>query len=174
MTASRSYITLITVLVLSLGTIILAWGFQLIGGYLPCALCYQQRWPYYATILIALALVAMARGANQAVILRWGLLLLAVIMAVSVGLGVHHAGVEWGWWAGPTSCAGGAGFADPNSVLPDLTRGRVVSCTEAQWRLFGISFAGYNALISLVIAAIALCGALLSRAPDQGSNSVSQ
>jgi disulfide bond formation protein DsbB len=33
-----------------------------------------------------------------------------------------------------------------------------VPCDAAAWRLFGISLAGYNALISLALAALALWG----------------
>ncbi|MGF7160974.1 disulfide bond formation protein DsbB [Rhodoligotrophos appendicifer] len=160
MIESPSYRALVVVFALTVATIVAAWGFQVIGGYIPCALCYRQRWPYYIVAILALLLMLVIRSTGNGAWLRWGLLVLAGVMIVSAGLGIHHAGVEWTWWAGPAECSGGGGFANPDSVLPDLTRGRVVSCTEAQWRLFGISFAGYNALISAVIALVALWGFL--------------
>ena len=147
-------------LALTILTIAAAWGFQLIGGYMPCPLCYRQRWPYYAAIVLGLALMPIARKSEHTAALRFGLFAFAAIMLVSFALGLHHAGVEWGWWPGPDSCAAGPSLGRSGSILPDLSHPQVVSCTEAQWRLFGLSFAGYNALISLLIAAIAAFGAL--------------
>jgi disulfide bond formation protein DsbB len=73
-------------------------------------------------------------------------------------IGVFHAGVEWGWWEGPTACSG-LGF-DP-AALDNPDAFRVVRCDVAAWRLAGISMAGYNALISFGTAC--LCTALLTR-----------
>ena len=49
------------------------------------------------------------------------------------------------------------------SLLDQLNAIHVVPCDKAAWRFLGISLAGYNALISLALAAIAGCG-LLGRA----------
>jgi disulfide bond formation protein DsbB len=91
---------------------------------------------------------------------RWARLalgVLALIFLASAGLGIHHAGVEWGWWAGPTDCAGApapvqSGVGD---FLNQLQTTRVVSCTEAAWRFLGLSLAGWNVLISLGLVAVA-------------------
>ena len=45
------------------------------------------------------------------------------------------------------------------NMLNALRSTRVVSCTEASWRMFGLSFAGWNAVISAGIAVLALAGA---------------
>ena len=38
-----------------------ALGFQHIGGYIPCKLCYEQRMPYYVGVpLMAVALLSSA------------------------------------------------------------------------------------------------------------------
>ncbi len=88
------------------------------------------------------------------------LYLLALILVVSAGLGIYHAGVEWGFWQGPTSCAAGAPSSAPiGNILESLGKVRAVPCNEAAWRLFGISLAGYNALISAFAALIAIAGA---------------
>ncbi len=157
-TQSRSCTAALLVLLLTSATIIGAFGFQYIGGYEPCELCYRQRTPYYAAIpLTALLLGLCVQGQKQHLV-RIGLVLAALLMLVSAGLGIHHAGVEWGWWPGPDSCSGGAGLSS-GSVLPDLDKARVVSCTEVQWRMFGLSFAGWNGVISLCAVVIALWGA---------------
>ena len=129
-----------------------AWAFQILGGYAPCPLCLQQRWPYYATIPIAFLLL----WANGGRVLRAGLLLIALIMLAGALLAVYHAGIEWRWWHGPQACSGGAGLT---GTLPDLSNLRVVLCDKAALRILGLSLAGWNALISLLIAGIALATA---------------
>jgi disulfide bond formation protein DsbB len=137
-----------------------AWYFQYQLGYVPCPLCYQQRIPYYFAIPLGLLLAAFAFYEGSRQILRLGLYLLAAILAVSVGMGVYHAGVEWSFWQGPTSCAAGAPSTAPiGNILEAIRNVRVVPCNEAAWRLFGISLAGYNALISAFAAIVAFAGA---------------
>jgi disulfide bond formation protein DsbB len=149
----------------ALATILGAWGFQLIGGYVPCPLCLDQRIPYYIGVPVALlAVIAAMTGRRQ--MTRLLLLAVAAIFAWSAYKGAFHAGVEWEWWAGPTSCAGGAvaPVTPGGNLLAALTEGaRPVSCTEASWRFpnaeWGLSFAGWNAVISAAIVVGALVGA---------------
>lgn len=141
-----------TVLAVAGATLAGALASENLFGLLPCKLCLQQRWPYYIGVPLAAATV-MASGRW----LRVGLLGLALLFAVSAGLGSYHAGVEWGLFAGPTDCDGGAAPV-PGSMghfLQTLERARVVSCTEAAWRMLGLSLAGWNALISLGLAGLA-------------------
>jgi disulfide bond formation protein DsbB len=121
-------------------------------GYVPCKLCLIQRNPYY--IAIPLALVAALLPPRWT---RAGLWLLALVFIVSAGLGAYHSGVEWGFFAGPSDCGGGAGQGAGNvgDFLNQLQSTRVVSCTEAAWRFLGLSLAGWNVLISLALAALA-------------------
>jgi disulfide bond formation protein DsbB len=146
------------VFLLTTVTIAGAWGFELIGGYKPCALCYQQRIPYYVIVPFSFMLFVLCATGNHMRLVRYGLIACTLVMLISAGLGINHAGVEWGWWPGPSECTGGAGLSS-GSVLPDLDTARVVNCGEVQWQLFGLSFAGWNAVISLIAALIALWGA---------------
>ncbi|MEM1046234.1 MAG: disulfide bond formation protein B [Pseudomonadota bacterium] len=142
-------------------TIAAAWGFQLIGGYLPCKLCLEQRHPYYAALpLAAVALAGFYLGWGRTI--RASLLLLAgAAMLYGAGLGVYQAGAEWAFWPGPADCGStGDGAASINDLMSQLQSTRLVSCTEASWRMFGLSFAGWNAVASTVLALVALAGAL--------------
>jgi disulfide bond formation protein DsbB len=138
-----------------------ALGFQHIGGYIPCKLCYEQRIPYYAGVpLMAVALVSALAGLPSW-LTRLLLLAGAVLMAYSLYLGIHHAGIEWGWWAGPTDCAvvvppasGGSG-----GVLDQIDQVVPPSCDRASIRVLGLSFAGWNAVASLALMLVALRGA---------------
>jgi disulfide bond formation protein DsbB len=137
-----------------------AWYFQYQLGYVPCPLCYQQRIPYYFAIPLGLAVGALALYGGKKQLVRYGLYLLALVLAVSVAMGAYHAGVEWGFWQGPTSCSAGAPSSAPlGNILESIRNVRVVPCNEAAWRLFGISLAGYNALISALAALVAFVGA---------------
>ncbi|MBD8892149.1 disulfide bond formation protein B [Roseibium litorale] len=145
-----------------LAAISTAWGFQLIGGYVPCKLCLEQRVPYYAGLPLAfLSLIALFAGRKGIAIVL--LLIVAAAFAYGSGLGVYQAGAEWQFWAGPSDCGGGsAGPANAANMLQALQTIRVVSCTEASWRLFGLSFAGWNAVASAGVAVLALIGAVLA------------
>jgi disulfide bond formation protein DsbB len=91
-------------------------------------------------------------------------------MAASALLGVYHSGVEWGWWPGPPVCTVGGGLS---GGLPDLNTAKVIRCDEAQWRFLGLSFAGWNVVVSLALVALCLWSLRLPAAP-QGSRTVSQ
>lgn len=120
-----------------------AFGFQHIGGLLPCKMCLWQRWPHAAAILIgALILLGGPR------LLAWAGALAA---ATTGAIGVYHAGVEWGLWPGPSSCSGaGAGLGGLSGADLLSTEGpaALVMCDEVVWQLAGLSMAGWNALLS--------------------------
>jgi disulfide bond formation protein DsbB len=153
------------VLVLGLATILGAWGFQIVGGYIPCALCLQQRVAYYVGLPLALVALVLALSGAKSVIVRGLLLLVALAFAVNVFIGVYQAGAEWGLWPGPASCGATSGGGGSGSLLEQIQHIRVVSCTEASWRFLFLSFAGWNAVISAVLFLIALLGAFRRTEP---------
>lgn len=153
-----------------LATIATAWGFQLVGGFIPCKLCLEQRIPYYAGLPVALvSLVLMRQG--RTVPAGVALLTVAAIFAYGAGLGAYQAGAEWQFWDGPNDCGGGAvSPASAANMLQALQTSRIVSCTEASWRLFGLSFAGWNALAASGLAILAFVSAvLLNRGEKTGT-----
>src|SRR6266566_6867227 len=133
-----------------------AWFFQLVLDIRPCPLCLEQRYAYYLAVpLGALIAVAAARDAPRAV-LYVGLAILAAAALGNAWLGAYHAGVEWGFWKGPTDCTGPVGnLGSAGNLLERLDSVKVIRCDEVQWRFLGLSLAGYNVLISLLMAAIA-------------------
>ncbi|ORE95606.1 hypothetical protein ATO13_02070 [Stappia sp. 22II-S9-Z10] len=155
-------------LVLMLGAIAAVWAFQF-AGYMPCPLCLQQRIGYYIAIPLALAALLTAKRAPA--MARLLALAAAVAVAWSAGLGVYHAGAEWGFWPGPSTCAGGGDeiFNNPGGLLGALDQEVIVSCTEVQGRFLGLSFAGWNVLSAgtsaLLLALAALLGGRTARAP---------
>lgn len=135
----------------TLAVILGAFVFQAIGIE-PCELCYVQRWPYYLALpVMALVLIFWKKLPHR---LRLGLTaLLMLTFIVSMFLGGYHAGVEYGFWPGPTSCTtagGGLSFDDLNKINDTS----IVFCDEVQFEIFGISLAGFNVLSSIFIAAV--------------------
>jgi disulfide bond formation protein DsbB len=136
-----------------------AWFFQLVLDIRPCPLCLEQRYAYYLVIpLGALTALAAGRHAPRTVV-GAGLAILAIAALGNAVLGTYHAGVEWGFWQGPTDCTGPIGnLGSAGSLLQRLDTIKVIRCDEVQWRFLGLSLAGYNVLISLLMAAIAAWG----------------
>ena len=143
--------SLLIIFIVSLLTIIGALIFQW-AGYEPCPLCLMQRWAYYAVIPLSLVIAGIAT--TNAGVARWGLLLLALILIANSIFGIYHAGAEWKFWPGPSTCGGSLGDG-----LPTLTNDPVVRCDEAAIRILGLSLAGWNAVICAALAAVALRGA---------------
>lgn len=133
-------------------TILVALGFEHLGGYKPCPLCLQQRYAYYLAIPLAfVALVALASGRK---VLAASLFMLASLAFLgNAALGVYHAGAEWKFWPGPDTCGGALEPLRP--LVGDLKREaaatRVIRCDEAPWRLVGLSFAGWNVVVSMLL-----------------------
>jgi disulfide bond formation protein DsbB len=147
----------------ALAGILSALAFQHLGGYVPCALCYMQRYAYYAGVPLAAGSFLLARS-GQSGIAALLLALCGLGFAINAGIGVYHSGVEWKWWEGPTSCGGGDFSAVGGNLLEALEGAKAVSCSEAPWRLLGLSFAGWNVVISAGIALVAFLGVRRRRA----------
>lgn len=138
--------------VVGLLTILAALASQVIGGLVPCELCLEQRWPYYYGLPLLLAVLLTW---NRLPLTVW-YVAMAIVTAIFLWgtyMGAFHAGVEWGFWPGPTACTGVGEAMDFNS-LNNMTP--VIGCDVVQFRLAGISLAGFNALISLAIVGLLL------------------
>jgi disulfide bond formation protein DsbB len=135
-------------LMVALAAILTALGFEYIGGHAPCPLCLTERYAYYVGVpLLFAALVALAGG--HPVIAAAGFFLVALAFLANMGVGAYHAGAEWGFWPGPSTCSGALQpLGSPADLLKGLKTVTVIRCDQAGWRLFGLSFAGWNAVIS--------------------------
>jgi disulfide bond formation protein DsbB len=149
-------------LVVAAATIVAALGFEHLGGYLPCPLCLEQRYAYYAGVpVLFAALVVLSAGHRRTAALLFALVALAFL--ANAGLGVYHAGAEWRFWPGPDSCAGAQEITTSAGGLLDvLPNTNVIRCDEAAWRFAGISLAGWNVVVSIAVAALSLRAAAAS------------
>ena len=156
----------LTVLAATAGVLGAALMFQFIGGLAPCPMCLWQRWPYVA----GMALAALALLAWRA--LGRPLLALGVpTFLIGAALGAYHAGVEWRWWPGPTSCSApiSPGDLSTDELLAQIMATPIVRCDEIVWQFLGLSMAGWNAVISLGLA-----GLCILAVRSYGSSSASQ
>jgi disulfide bond formation protein DsbB len=161
--AHPARIAALAITAIAAATLAGAWFFQLVLDIRPCPLCLEQRYAYYLAIpLGVLTALAAGRDAPRRVLLA-GLAVLAVAALGNAVLGTYHAGVEWQFWQGPTDCTGPIGnLGSAGSLLQRLDTVKVIRCDEVQWRFLGLSLAGYNVLISLLMAAIAAWGLVKS------------
>ncbi|GAB4383797.1 disulfide bond formation protein B [Albidovulum sp.] len=121
-------------------------------GYAPCKLCLWQRWPHAAAIAIGVAFLALGW--------RWLAWAGALAALSTAALGLYHAGVEQGWWQGPETCtSGGALSGSVDDLLGQIMAAPLVRCDEIAWSLAGLSMAGWNAILSLALAAIWIAAA---------------
>jgi disulfide bond formation protein DsbB len=137
-----------------------ALGSQYLGGLHPCEMCYWQRWPHAAAIVLAaLAFTAPANASRS----RTMTLLAALAIAISGAIGVYHAGVEAKVFQGFTECTAVVRTGTTAEMLQQITHAPLVRCDEVQFRFLGISMAGWNAILSLGGAALILILSLRRR-----------
>ena len=131
---------------------------QYIGGLAPCVLCWYQRVPYAAVIVIGVTGLLYPRVTGQA------LAIAAITFAIGGLIAVFHVGVEQSWWQGTQACVGDT---SPTATIDDLRKqimaAPIVRCNDVQWSLFGVSMAGYNVLASFLLTAFAAVAAYRAR-----------
>lgn len=116
---------------------------EYVFGLYPCEMCMWQRWPHWAAFVLALGAIILRQQ-------KWsGSLVIAAALAILASglIGGFHAGVEYGWWEGITSCA--TNLPAGGDMLDSIMNAPLVRCDVAPWSLFGISLAGFNFLLSV-------------------------
>lgn len=149
--------TLIAALVLLASAVSLATAFvgEHVFGLDPCILCLYERVPYALAAVLAGATLFLASTT------RWRRLLLGLaagVFACGAALAFYHVGVEEHWWVSITACGGELPTGSQGDDLRNLSPGDLKPCDRVDWRLFGISLAGYNALASLAFAGLCVVG----------------
>lgn len=149
-------LSLLMILILAI-----VWGAQTIGGYSPCELCLKERNAYYIAIPLMIAAYERASKNINGKIVRILFLLTAFLMFYNSVLSLYHAGVEYKFWEGPSSCTASMNDLHQNAAtLIDALSNTTapVACDVAAGRFLGLSFAGWGAIASLVLGMIALWG----------------
>ena len=163
---TAAYRTGCTMLFIATAVIAAALGFEHIGHYVPCPLCLQQRYAYYAAVPLLFVALVMVTADYP----RWAALLFAAVALAFLAnavLGGYHSGVEWKYWPGPTDCSGtGTAPVSVDDMLKGLSTETGARCDEPQFRFAGLSFAGWNFLASILLAFGSLKAAFQSARSD--------
>ena len=123
-----------------------AYYFQYVEGLAPCDMCLWQRYPHMVAILFGLITVPLLVEPRVALVFA---LLAILALFATAGIGVYHAGVEQHWWQGPQSCTGRVPAGLTQEELKQyLLNARMVRCDEIPWKMWKISMAGWNAILS--------------------------
>lgn len=118
------------------GAYVAQYGF----GLYPCEMCWWQRWPHFAALAIAIVALLLGKMPFARVLVA-----LAGFAILTSGLiGGYHAGVEYGWWEGLTTCSS----VSSGGGLKGIMEAPLIRCDVAPWTMFGISLAGFNFLLS--------------------------
>lgn len=153
-------------LLASAAMLAIAHGFQTFAGLAPCTLCLRQREVYWVAAALALVFMVVVRlpgGPRLRQATCWAL---GLAFLTGAGVAAYHAGAEWKFWPGPTTCSGAGATAVNAEALNALMNGakiRPPACDKAAWVFLGLSMAGWNALISLALAALSVAAALRER-----------
>ena len=138
------------ILIAALGSALMlaaAFGFQHLGELPPCKMCIWQRWPHAAAVVVGLV--------GALVVHRYLAYAGALAALATSGIGFYHAGVEQDWWEGPSTCTSApVGDLSVKDLLNQILEAPLVRCDEIPWELFGLSMAGWNAVVSLGLAGI--------------------
>lgn len=129
----------------SLALVLGAFAFQYVGGLAPCVLCWYQRYPHMASVVIgALALAIPGRALP---------ILGALAALTSAAIGVFHVGVEQKWWEGLATCTVNTmeGLSGADLLNTNITVGAPAACDKIAWSMLGLSMPAWNAILSLVL-----------------------
>jgi disulfide bond formation protein DsbB len=143
----------LSALLFPLGALLIAYTSQYWGKLYPCEMCWWQRYPHFAAVIIAVLSYAIRPNFYRSVLIA----LAAMAILTSGLIGGFHAGVEYNWWEGLTRCTApiSAGTTD---FAKSIMEAPLIRCDVAPWTLFGISIAGYNFLLSSGIGIAILIG----------------
>ena len=134
-----------------------AHAFETFGGLRPCPLCLDQRsWHWGVVVVSALMFIVVRVRPNWA---RLAAAVCGLALVGAAGMAAYHVAVEQHWVVATCDAR-----INLNNIKPFPMEGPVEAphCDVPAWTMFGISMAGYNAILS---AFAALASFLVALAP---------
>ena len=132
------------IFIISLLSLLIALYIEFFLGYQPCKLCIYQRIPY----LIAIFLTFLGISYSKNLIWLYALLLIFFFSSLLSG---YHVGIEQKIFEEFSGCTGSSlNIIDKNELLK-LLNSKVNSCKNVDFRIFGLSLATINFLLSFII-----------------------
>jgi disulfide bond formation protein DsbB len=113
----------------------------------PCALCIYQRYPYYLILLLS-ALFFLKNNWKYSL-----MILMTLTSIVGFFLAGYHVGIEYGVIDELSSCKTEISKnISKDILLKELQSKLAPSCKQVDFKLFGISLALINMIMSLILA----------------------
>ena len=139
----------IIIFVFSLLSLLIALYIEFYLGYSPCKLCIYQRIPYLIAIFITFLGISYYKN------LIW-LYFLLIIFFLSFLLSGYHFGIEQEIFKEFSGCTGNSiNIIDKNELLK-LLNSEVNTCKNVDFKIFGLSLATINFLLSFIIFILVL------------------
>ena len=113
----------------------------------PCDLCITQRW--FHALIISYSLIAIFIHEKKILTNKFVLVGLSITWIASAVAGLYHFGIEMNFWTGPDGCSSSIDFS--KDTLKYLLNKSTIKCDEVMFNIFGLSLAGWNALMSFVM-----------------------
>ena len=142
-------IILNSLLILSLIALSFAYFVEFGLGHEPCNLCKIERIPYIGAIILSSLLIFIN---------KWKKVILSLILLLFIFgtvISIYHIGIEQGVFNESLLCELGinTNVQNPDDLLKTL-RKAPISCKEVTFKIFGLSLATFNAVLSIVISYI--------------------
>jgi disulfide bond formation protein DsbB len=151
MSQIKNRITLNLILIFSIFALGAAYFIQHILGHKPCNLCLIERLPYiFTTIIISLGLIL--KKFEKAIII-----LLILIFITATIISFYHFGIEQGFFKESLVCNldGSITNLSKEDLIKELQQ-QTVSCKDVSFRIFSLSLATINTIISLILSVITI------------------
>ena len=113
----------------------------------PCDLCITQRW--FHALIISYSLIAIFISKSSFFTNKLILIGLSITWIASSVSGLYHFGIEMNFWKGPDECSSAIDFS--KDTLKYLLNKSPIKCDEVMFKVFGLSLAGWNAIMSFAM-----------------------
>ena len=152
MSRIKNRTTLNLILLFSIFALSAAYFVQHILGHKPCNLCLIERLPYIFAIIIIISLGLILKKFEKAIII-----LLALIFITATIISFYHFGIEQGFFKESLVCNLDSSIANlsKEDLIKELQQ-QTVSCKDVSFRIFGLSLATINTIISLILSVITI------------------
>ncbi len=133
-----------------------------LANFPPCPLCLRQREVYWALIFMVVTGLAIWRFAPKRRFLVALNVLIGLVFGVGAVVAFYHSGVEWGWLPPPTGCSASDEPFDPMATIDLTQKFDLALCNAAPIRILGLSLAGWNGVVSVLLALVSFVAAWMS------------
>ena len=139
------------ILLFSIFALITVYFIEYILGHQPCNLCLIERIPYILAILLITIFFIFKK--NEKIYL----FLLTLVFASASLISFYHFGIEQGFIEESLVCdlKNQTNNLTKEDILKELKE-KTISCKDVTFKIFNLSLATINALISLILTVIVL------------------